>query len=274
MSAYHRVRSRPFSARLLHFGDACRYNKRSHEALSNVSDGRRLHLGVFVDGQAHRAIHGPWRRYGEVTALHNWASRSETNDKEALSEVCATPWDLHRPRGPEVIFKDRPDKTKDENFDERVSVARQVYFKTEDLEEHGLTRGCPRCNHQLRYGPERTGKLHSQLCRARIMAELAETTAGRLRVSASTHRMDRIVAKLGQQVRHDVPQGENGRVEHRQPEAPPPADELGGSETHDFEGCIPENPGPAGLGMDVDAVDYKPEADLKELFQRRPGRES
>ena len=28
MSAYHRVRSRPFSARLLHFGDACRYNKK------------------------------------------------------------------------------------------------------------------------------------------------------------------------------------------------------------------------------------------------------
>ena len=100
-------------------------------------------------------------------------------------------------------------------------MARQVYIKPKDLEEHGLTRGCPRCDHQLRYGPGRTGKPHSQVCRARIMAELAKTTAGRLRISAATDRMDRTVGELGQQFRHDVPQGDNCGVEHRQPEAPP-----------------------------------------------------
>ena len=39
------------------------------------------------------------------------------------------------------------------------------------------------------------------------MAELAKTTAGRLRISAATDRMDRTVGELGQQFRHDVPQG-------------------------------------------------------------------
>ena len=53
------------------------------------------------------------------------------------------------------------------------------------------------------------------------MAELAKTTAGRLRISAATDSMERTVGELGQQFRHDVPQGENGGVEHRQPEAPP-----------------------------------------------------
>ena len=124
------------------------------------------------------------------------------------------------------------------------------------------------------------------------MVELAKTTAGRQRISAATDRMDRTVGKLGQQFRHDVPQGENGGVELRQPEAPPqfistpshtpgiaeyrddresrevpfPADEPGGGKTHDFEGSLPENHGPAGLGMDVAAIYYKPETDLKELF--------
>ena len=88
------------------------------------------------------------------------------------------------------------------------------------------------------------------------------------------------MGELGQQFRHDVPEGENGGVEHRQPEAhpqfipipsqapaiaeyrddcesrevPPSADEPGGGETHDFEGFIPESHGPVGLGMDVDVI--------------------
>ena len=52
----------------------------------------------------------------------------------------ATPWDLHRPREPEVIFKDRPDEKKEHNYDGRVAVARQMYIKPKDLEEHGLTQ--------------------------------------------------------------------------------------------------------------------------------------
>ena len=56
------------------------------------------------------------------------------------------------------------------------------------------------------------------------------------------------------------------RDDHESREVPPPADEPGGGETHEFEGFIPENHEPAGLGMDVDAIDYKPETDLKELF--------
>ena len=59
-------------------------------------------------------------------------------------EVGAKPWDLHRPREPELMSKNMPDEKKEDNFEEQVALARQVYIKSKDLEEHGLTRGCPR----------------------------------------------------------------------------------------------------------------------------------
>ena len=110
--------------------------------------------------------------------------------------MCATPWDIHRPRETEVVFKDKSGE-KEDQFEDKVTLARQAYIRPKDLEEHGLTRGCPSCDHQLKYGPGRTGKPHSQLIRARMMAELAKTTAGRIKMSAATDRMDRTVGEAG-----------------------------------------------------------------------------
>ena len=47
-SAYERVRSRLFKTRLTAFGESCRFKIGSQEPVSNTSDGRRLHLSVFV----------------------------------------------------------------------------------------------------------------------------------------------------------------------------------------------------------------------------------
>ena len=76
------------------------------------------------------------RRLIRLSEAIQWA-------KAALSKVCATPWDLHRPRELEEIFKDESDEKKEELFEEKVSLARQVYIKPKDLEEHGLISGMP-----------------------------------------------------------------------------------------------------------------------------------
>ena len=109
------------------------------------------------------------------------------------------------------MFKEKKD-VEQQDLKDKITVARQVYIKASDLVEFGLTRGCPKCDHEISYGPGRTSKPHSQTCKARIMGELVKTATGRARIEAATERLDRTVAEMGEQHRTDVPQGENMEV--------------------------------------------------------------
>ena len=47
-TAYQRVRGKEFRTCLLDFGEACRFNNRSHEAMKGIVDGRRFHAGTCI----------------------------------------------------------------------------------------------------------------------------------------------------------------------------------------------------------------------------------
>ena len=49
-------------------------------------------------------------------------------------------------------------------------------------------------------------------------------------------------------------------------EVPPPADEPGVGETHEFEGSFPESHGSADPGMDIDLVEENTNVDLKRMM--------
>ena len=68
-----------------------------------------------------------------------------------LVGVNATPWDLHQPRKPEVIFKENVEANQDAFVDKKL-IARNVYLRAKDFEEHGMTRGCVKCDHFIKYG--------------------------------------------------------------------------------------------------------------------------
>ena len=48
LTAYHRVRGKPFRTRLPAFGEVVRFKLRPREPIANSSDGRRFHDGVFL----------------------------------------------------------------------------------------------------------------------------------------------------------------------------------------------------------------------------------
>ena len=212
---------------------------------------------------------------------------------------------MHVPREMEVVFKDKSDE-KQETMKDKVTMSRQVYIKATDIEQFGMTRGCPRCDHQLRYGPGRTTSQHSQACRARIMGEIAKTPLGRVRIANASKRLDRTVAEMGEQHRIDVPQGEKLEDGVRQPDAVaevlpqfiplptesrvvlPPADEPGKGETrvrevgddveHEFEGLgspVEEEEAPACRdgqelpGMEIDVMHGNP-TDVRSLVFAAP----
>ena len=141
-------------------------------------------------------------------------------DKDELAKIKATPWSLHTPKDPEVVFKEKKDVEQQEETKSKITIARQPHLKASDFVEYGLTRGCPKCDHEISYGPGRTGKPHSQACKLRMIAELAKTPAGQARIAAASERLDRTVRELGEQHRTDVPQGEKETVvQHQTPPA-------------------------------------------------------
>ena len=179
------MRSKPFKARLMTFGESCCFKIRSNEPVSDTSDGETTKLARAVT---------------RMPTAYKWS-------KDALSVVVSTPYSLHVPKLLEVVFREVAE-AQDPPLNPEVALSRQVYIKPSDIESNGLTRGCPKCDHELTYGPGRTYKGHSKVCRDRVMGELAKTVEGRIRIAAAAAHMDQTLAELGQQHRADLPQGE------------------------------------------------------------------
>ena len=111
-----------------------------------------------------------------------------------------------------MIFKLGKPQVPDPLQPDRVFVARQVYFKRGDFEEHGFTEGCARCFHDRTHGFGRTSRPHSKAFRDRLMGELAKTEDGKRRLAITKDRLDRVAHDFGNHDgRQDLPsQGEIG----------------------------------------------------------------
>ena len=118
---------------------------------------------------------------------------------------------MHEAKKPEVIFKDQVAKPRD-GFEDVARGARRVYIKAKDIEQYGYTSGCPKCEHEMKYGKGRTTVPHSERCRQHIMAELAKTEAGQRRIEDATVRLDRALGEMGEQIPRKEPPAAQGEV--------------------------------------------------------------
>ena len=123
-------------------------------------------------------------------------------DSALIESIGVTPYDEHEGHDPEVVFRDRPGG--DEDAPRQPTKNRGIYIKGADIKAYGLTAGCQRCDHEMRYGPGRTTKGHSDHCRKRIVAELMKTPEGRRRCEEADERVDGPIA--------DRPHGHGGQV--------------------------------------------------------------
>ena len=72
---------------------------------------------------------------------------------------------------------------------------RRLYILPEDLEEHGYTKNCRKCQQLLTHGPNTGTMPHSEECRARITAALSQTPAGRIRIQKMMEKGDKFIAE-------------------------------------------------------------------------------
>ena len=156
---------------MLTFGEQCRHKVRSHKPLAATGDGKRFHLGTYVgvDRQIGKYMIHDGDRIMYARNIIRVPKANKWN-KDSVAQIQATPWSLHVPRDTDVVLKEKKN-VEQQDLKDKITVARQVYIKASDLVEFGLTRGCPKCDHEISYGPGRTSKPHSQTCMARIMGD-------------------------------------------------------------------------------------------------------
>ena len=120
----------------------------------------------------------------------------------------------HKSRGPEAIFTDKPAGESLAARPGAPQLGRRLYTKPADIEAFGWTRGCPRCDHERKYGAGRTSKPHSELCHCRIVSASIKTAEGKARVDSANERIDGSLA--GQIERRDnregTSQGRRGNI--------------------------------------------------------------
>ena len=130
------------------------------------------------------------RTIARVPELEKW-------NKEFLAAVKLTLRSLHQPRDAEIVFRKKIDE-EGKVFDDKLVVDRQVQLKASIFSEHGLTRGCPKCNQFLKKNDwKKTSGPHSAQCRTRIQTEPAKAVPGQMRLTAAAGRLDRTVGELG-----------------------------------------------------------------------------
>ena len=99
---------------------------------------------------------------------------------DVVKDMLTTPWALREPDALGVIH--HKSTTQVEVAQNKPAQLRRLYISPEDLEAHGYTKTCKKCQHLLTHGPNTGTMPHSEECRARITAALSETPAGRVQI--------------------------------------------------------------------------------------------
>ena len=111
-----------------------------------------------------------------------------------LQEVDVTPWSKFEGTLPAVVpHVPLPDEV----APARESVAKRLYIRQRDLEQHGYTANCPKCDHITQYGngKESQNYNHSEACRRRLLDEIAKSEEGQRRIAQAELRAQRSIAE-------------------------------------------------------------------------------
>ena len=157
--------------------------------------GRENHSGqhILFDSKTETVAYA--RTVMRLPNVQKW-------NKDAMAAVRITPWNLHEAAKPDVIFREKVDARPEPEG--QVQLARRVYIKPADIAQYGYISGCPKCEHEMKYGAGRSSAPHSEKCRQRIMEDLAKTDEGQARIARASARLDIAARELGEPLREDV----------------------------------------------------------------------
>ena len=200
LTPWTRIRGRPFSQRLIGFGEVVLYRLPTKGPQHNPDGnmGTQWREGIFLgyDRGNHTYIVGTtfgaaWSRAMTRRPYNNrWSA-------EKLASLRATPWSERRIADVRVESRfDQPAETaQDPRPPERPGLPRQLRIDRTDLDKYGYTSGCVQCDHVRRYGKTKPGTMHTDRCRARILNELSQSPEGQDRLRRQEDRVTRALAE-------------------------------------------------------------------------------
>ena len=112
------------------------------------------------------------------------------------------PWQLEPQDDEPVTIQLEPEFYEDQSLDPsqipvpRMPVLKRTPLRISDFKKFGFTPGCYGCRSIREGNPAQS---HSEACRNRIEAKLAETVVGQHRMEQNTERTSRIMARHLQQ---------------------------------------------------------------------------
>ena len=113
----------------------------------------------------------------------------------------ATPWPVHEPTVPEVIRLDKPEFVAPRK--ERAAAVGHLCIKQEYLDAHGYTQHGPKRQSIIVIHGNKAKSMvpHSEQCRARITAEIAQTEGGQEKLQKVFDKSDRYYAEKARKAR-------------------------------------------------------------------------
>ena len=199
ITAWMRVRGRPFAQQMIGFGESVLYKFPSkgpkHAPQGNVGplgdDGIFLGFSWFSNTFIVGTKNG-------VIAVRSVTRKPESDRwiPDDLAGIQDFPGQRRVRAEPErVRFNAGAPEGADTAAEAAPAAPRALRINKSDLEEHGYDQECPQCRHVVKYGKPRPGGQHSKKCRARIVESMRQTEAGRTRLQVHEERLDQATAE-------------------------------------------------------------------------------
>ena len=220
MTPYHRVRGRPYTKRLVQFGECvlAQGDTKGPAAQERGKLDSRWSPGVIV-GFSNNS-HAYWVHNDDGARLCRSVKRLPTADqwkKEELEKISTTRRSLHRPRGARPVeLPDAPHRADDGGavVERRRRAARRFDIKQKDLDPTmggiGWTEGCVACSRARRYGWKDRASDHSDGCRTRVEDLLKQSESGKRRLELAQRRFDRRADEDAERLMRELGFDENG----------------------------------------------------------------
>ena len=125
-------------------------------------------------------------------------------DRDSVAAISSTPWSIHTAANPDGVFVEKAVK---EDTTANIVKVRKIYIRQADLDAFGYTPSCKKCQSILGHGKGETPAPHSDICRARITAEIFRTPESEARLARINERAVRFIAERIQEADQHAPQG-------------------------------------------------------------------
>ncbi len=198
ITAWARVRGRPFGQQLLGFSETVLYKLPvkgpGHNPDGNMGAQQReaVFLGysrssnTYVLGTPDGLAHS--RSITRRPIAERWRP-------DLMAELKTTPWSSREKPQVGVRFQEPAAVPGEAAEAAAPAMPRRFRINQSDLVEYGYSEGCPQCQHMQRYGRARPGGAHDARCRDRILRAIGESEAGKQRLAAHEERVDRAIAE-------------------------------------------------------------------------------